>query len=139
MKFVRLRKPTAEQRKYSSRPSIASVGPLLAPERSKNARMSAARCFRVRLRRCRSTSARGTPLLSGVDHRLHYVVAEFPVGLLNPVDPSIATTSIPSRQAWGRAASQVLKTALERPSTISNNLVGPVVSPTGVRSMFTAT
>lgn len=35
--------------------------------------------------------------------------------VLNPVKPSIATTSAPSRQARGRAASQVLNTLLERP------------------------
>src|SRR5699024_2188118 len=36
-------KPRAEPRRCSSRPLIASVGPLLVPGRSKNAKMSSAR------------------------------------------------------------------------------------------------
>src|SRR6218665_3001526 len=45
----------------------------------------------------------------------------------------------PSRQCWERAVSQVLNTALERPSTISSSLEGPVFLRTGVRSMITVT
>ena len=41
--------------------------------------------------------------------------------VLNPVNPSIATTSTPSRHA--------LNTALERPSTMSSNLTGPIPDP----------
>lgn len=55
------------------------------------------------------------------------------------VKPSIATTSTRSRQAFGRAASQVLNACLERPATMSSNRAGPVPSRTGVRSMITAT
>ena len=40
--------------------------------------------------------------------------------VLKPVNPSIATTSIPSRNAGVWASSQVLNTALERPSTMSS-------------------
>lgn len=50
-----------------------------------------------------------------------------PAAVLNPLNPSIATTWTPSRQAWERAASQVLNTALERPSTMSSNRAGPVL------------
>ncbi len=35
-----------------------------------------------------------------------------PAALLNPVKPSMATTSTCSRQAWSRWASQVLRTFL---------------------------
>src|SRR5215211_7339297 len=59
--------------------------------------------------------------------------------VLNPVNPSIATTSTASRHVCGRSASQVLNAALERPSTMSSNLAGPVPSRTGVRSMITVT
>ncbi len=61
------------------------------------------------------------------------------VAVLNPVNPSIATTSTPSSQACGRAASQALNTALERPSTMSNSRAGPVFSRIGVRSIMTVT
>ncbi len=61
------------------------------------------------------------------------------VAVLKPENPSIATTSMPSRHACGRAASHVLNVALERPSTISNKRAGPVRSRTGVRSMITVT
>ncbi|MCO4589326.1 hypothetical protein Si084_01842 [Streptococcus infantarius subsp. infantarius] len=59
--------------------------------------------------------------------------------VLNPVNPSIATTSIPFCHCCGRAASHRLKTALERPSTMSSSRAGPVFSRTGVRSMITVT
>ena len=59
--------------------------------------------------------------------------------VLKPVNPSIATTSIPSRNAGVWASSQVLNTALERPSTMSSSRAGPVPSRTGVRSMITVT
>ncbi|SCQ67468.1 Hypothetical protein PFR_JS17-2_538 [Propionibacterium freudenreichii] len=59
--------------------------------------------------------------------------------VLNPVNPSMATTSIPSRQGFGLAASQVLNTAFERPATMSSSRAGPVLSRTGVRSMITVT
>ena len=41
--------------------------------------------------------------------------------------------------AAGRSASQVLNACLERPSTMSSSLAGPVLSRTGVRSMITVT
>ena len=53
------------------------------------------------------------------------------VAVLNPVNPSIATTSTASRHACGRSASQVLNTCLERPSTMSNSRAGPVPSRIG--------
>lgn len=59
--------------------------------------------------------------------------------LLKPENPSMATTSMPSRHAWGRACSQVAKTCLERPSTMSSSREGPVLSRIGVRSMMTVT
>jgi len=48
------------------------------------------------------------------------------VAVLNPVKPSIATTSSPSRQDCGRAASHCLKTCFERPSSMSSSRAGPV-------------
>lgn len=48
------------------------------------------------------------------------------VAVLNPVKPSIATTSTALRQAWSRSDNQVLNTCLERPSTMSSSLAGPV-------------
>ena len=60
-------------------------------------------------------------------------------GVLNPVKPSIATTSTASRHACGRAASQVLNACLEQPSTMSSSFAGPVPARTGVRSMITVT
>ena len=41
--------------------------------------------------------------------------------LLNPVNPSIATISMWLRHVSGWEASQVLKTRLERPGTISRS------------------
>lgn len=59
---------------------------------------------------------------------------------LKPVNPSIATTSTPSRQLLGRAASQVFNTCFERPSTMSSSREGPPVPVRiGVRSMITVT
>jgi len=60
-------------------------------------------------------------------------------GGLEPVNPSIATTTTASRHAWSRSASQVLNACLERPSTMSNKRAGPVPSRTEVRSMITVT
>lgn len=59
--------------------------------------------------------------------------------VLNLVNPSMATTSTRSRHVWGREVCHCLNTALERPSTMSNNRAGPVSSRTGVRSMITVT
>ena len=59
--------------------------------------------------------------------------------VLNPVKPSMATTSIPSRHAWGRADSQAWKALVERPWTMSRSRAGPTRSRTGVRSMMTVT
>ena len=59
--------------------------------------------------------------------------------LLNPVNPSIATISMRSRHVAGWEASQVLKTCLERPGTISNSREGPLRSWTGVTSKMTVT
>ena len=59
--------------------------------------------------------------------------------VLNPVNPSIATTSTAVRHVSSRSDSQVLNTCLERPSTMSNSRAGPVRSRTGVRSMMTVT
>ena len=59
--------------------------------------------------------------------------------LLNPVNPSIATISIFSRQVSGWEASQVVKTCLERPGTISKSRQGPLRSRMGVKSKITVT
>ena len=61
------------------------------------------------------------------------------VAVLNPVNPSIATMSIPWRQVWSRSASHCLNTCLDRPSTMSSSRAGPVPARTGVRSMITVT
>ena len=61
------------------------------------------------------------------------------VALLNPVNPSIATTSMRSRQVSGWEASQVLKTRLDRPGTMSRSREGPLRSRMGVRSKMTVT
>ena len=61
------------------------------------------------------------------------------VALLNPVNPSIATISMRSRHVSGREASQVLKTRLERPGTISRSREGPRRSRIGVKSKMTVT
>ena len=50
------------------------------------------------------------------------------VAVLNPVNPSIATTSNPLRQRGSRRASLVLNTALDWPCTMSSNRAGPVPS-----------
>lgn len=47
------------------------------------------------------------------------------VAVLKPLNPSIATTSSPSRHVWGRSASQDLNTALERPCAMSSSRAGP--------------
>ena len=59
--------------------------------------------------------------------------------LLNPVNPSIATISIFSRQVLGWEASQVLKTRLDRPGTMSRSREGALRSWTGVKSKMTVT
>ena len=59
--------------------------------------------------------------------------------LLNPVNPSIATISLRSRQVLGWEASQVLKTCLERPGTMSRSREGPRRSRMGVKSKMTVT
>jgi hypothetical protein len=46
------------------------------------------------------------------------------VAVLKPVNPSIATTSMASRQASGPPASQVLNACFERPSTMSSSRPG---------------
>jgi len=56
--------------------------------------------------------------------------------VLNPVNPSMATTCTASRQDRGRSASQVLNARLERPSTMSSSRAGPVPARTAVRSMI---
>ena len=61
------------------------------------------------------------------------------VALLNPVNPSIATISMRSRQVSGWEASQVLKTRLDRPGTISRSREGPRRSRMGVKSKMTVT
>ena len=61
------------------------------------------------------------------------------MALLNPVNPSIATISIRSRHVSGWEASQVLKTCLERPGTMSKSREGPRRSRMGVRSKMTVT
>ena len=61
------------------------------------------------------------------------------VAVLKPVNPSIATTSTPSRQDLSGSPSQVLNTCFDRPSTISSSRAGPVPSRIGVRSMITVT
>ena len=59
--------------------------------------------------------------------------------LLNPVNPSIATISMRLRHVSGREASQVLKTCLERPGTMSKSREGPLRSRMGVKSKITVT
>ncbi len=59
--------------------------------------------------------------------------------VLNPVNPSIATTSTPSRHARGRSASHCLNTAFDRPATMSSDRAGPDLFRAGVRSMITVT
>lgn len=59
--------------------------------------------------------------------------------LLNPVNPSIATISMRSRQVSGWEASQVLKTRLDRPGTMSKSREGPLRSWMGVTSKMTVT
>ena len=59
--------------------------------------------------------------------------------LLNPVNPSIATISMPSRYVSGWEASQALKTCLERHGTISKRRDGPLRSRMGVKSKITVT
>ena len=59
--------------------------------------------------------------------------------LLNPVNPSIATISMRSRHMSGWEASQVLKTRLERPGTMSKRREGPLRSRMGVKSKMTVT
>ena len=59
--------------------------------------------------------------------------------LLNPVNPSIATISMRSRHVSGWEASQVLKTFLERPGTMSKSREGPLRSRMGVKSKMTVT
>ena len=59
--------------------------------------------------------------------------------LLNPVNPSIATISMWLRHVSGREASQVVKTCLERPGTISRSREGPRRSRIGVKSKMTVT
>lgn len=59
--------------------------------------------------------------------------------LVNPVNPSIATISILSRHVSGWEASQVLKTCLERPGTMSKSREGPLRSRMGVTSKITVT
>ncbi len=59
--------------------------------------------------------------------------------VLKPVKPSIATTATASRHVLSRSASQVLKTCLERPSTMSSRRAGPVPARTAVRSMIPVT
>ena len=59
--------------------------------------------------------------------------------LLNPVNPSIATISMRSRHVSGWEASQVLKTRLDRPGTMSKSREGPLRSRMGVKSKMTVT
>ena len=59
--------------------------------------------------------------------------------LLNPVNPSIATISIRLRHVSGREVSQVVKTFLERPGTMSRSREGPMRSRMGVKSKMTVT
>jgi hypothetical protein len=59
------------------------------------------------------------------------------VAVLNPVNPSIATTSTASRQDSSRSLSHVLNACFERPWTMSSSRAGPVPSRMGVRSMIT--
>lgn len=54
--------------------------------------------------------------------------------VLNPVIPSIATTSTPSPQDFGRLESQVVNACFERPETMSRSLAGPVPPRIGVRA-----
>ena len=59
--------------------------------------------------------------------------------LLNPVNPSIATISMWLRHVSGREASQVVKTCLDRPGTMSRSREGPMRSRMGVTPKMTVT
>ena len=61
------------------------------------------------------------------------------VAVLKPVNPSIATTSMPSRQASGRSASHGLERLLGAALDHVEQPSGPVPSRIGVRSMITVT
>lgn len=82
------------------------------------------------LARCTTWKGSMTALASG---------SSSAAALLNPVNPSIATISIRSRHVSGWEASQVLKTCLERPGTISKSRERPRRSRMGVRSKMTVT
>ena len=58
---------------------------------------------------------------------------------LNPVNPSIAVISMRSRHVSGWEASQVLKTRLDQPGTMSRSREGPRRSRTEVTSKMTVT
>ena len=58
---------------------------------------------------------------------------------LNPVNPSIAVISLRSRHVSGWEASQVLKTRLDQPGTMSKSREGPLRSRMGVKSKITVT
>lgn len=73
---------------------MASVGPLLVPGRSKNARMSAARCFMVRPSLRTSTSAAGTPLLIAA---ITSCIIAFAFFLSGPVGRDDALVDAPGR------------------------------------------
>ncbi len=59
--------------------------------------------------------------------------------VLKPENPSIATTSMPSRHSFGRSFNHCLNTCFERPATMSSRRAEPVPSLIGVRSMMTVT
>ena len=63
MQLVTFLNPSAEPRRCSSRPLIASVGPLDAPDRSKRAGASTARFLRVLPGAMISADDLGAPLL----------------------------------------------------------------------------
>ena len=62
-----------------------------------------------------------------------------PTVFLNPVNPSMATTSNRLRPDSPRAAIQALRAFLDRPEATSRGRAGPLRSRTGVGSMTTVT
>ncbi|STC68314.1 Uncharacterised protein [Corynebacterium diphtheriae] len=54
--------------------------------------------------------------------------------VLKPENPSIATTSMPSRQSFGRVFNHCLNTCFDRPGTMSSRHAGPASWPMQVRS-----
>jgi hypothetical protein len=61
------------------------------------------------------------------------------VAVVKPVNPSTATTPVPSRRSFGRWLSQVVNACSERPWTMPGSRAGPVPSRIPVRPVITVT